>query len=51
MIVLDAPTPVAALRRQPNRRFVIRRGHLIAETTTETRWHEPQLRKQSDGEG
>ncbi len=51
VIVLDAPTPVSALRRQPNRRFVIRQGRLIAETTTETRWHEPQLRKQRDGQG
>jgi cytosine/creatinine deaminase len=45
VVVLDAPTPVSALRRQPNRRFVIRRGRLIAETTTKTCWHEPYLRK------
>lgn len=41
LVVLDAPTPVAALRRQPDRRYVIRRGRLIAETRTDTTWHEP----------
>jgi cytosine/creatinine deaminase len=42
LVVVDAPTPVVALRRQPDRRYVIRHGQLIASTTTETRWYEPQ---------
>lgn len=42
LVVLDAPTPVAALRRQAARRYVIRDGQLIVGTTTETRWYKAQ---------
>jgi hypothetical protein len=31
---------VEVLRRQPNRRYVIRRGQILAETQTSTRWHQ-----------
>jgi len=40
LVVLDAQSAVEALRRTPNRRFVIRKGKLLAETTTQTIWHE-----------
>ncbi|KAA3665108.1 MAG: hypothetical protein DWQ04_02280 [Chloroflexi bacterium] len=39
LVVIDADTAVSALRRQPDRRYVIRKGKLIAETKTETKWH------------
>lgn len=39
LVVIDAKTAVSALRRQPDRRTVIRKGKVIAETKTETIWH------------
>ena len=39
LVVIDADTAVSALRRQPDRKYVIRKGKLIAETRTETTWH------------
>ncbi|MCO5207932.1 MAG: amidohydrolase family protein [Anaerolineae bacterium] len=39
LIVLDARSAVEALRRQPDRRYVIRKGHISAETHTHTIWH------------
>jgi len=33
LVVFDAPTPVEVLRLQPVRRWVIRSGRVIAETT------------------
>ena len=39
LVVLDAKSAVEALRRQPDRRYVVRRGRILAETRTITRWH------------
>jgi cytosine deaminase len=39
LIVLDAGSAVEALRRQPDRRYVIRQGVISAETHTHTIWH------------
>jgi cytosine deaminase len=36
LIILDASSPVGALRRQPPRRYVIRAGQILAETRTDT---------------
>jgi cytosine deaminase len=38
LVVLDAQSAVDALRRRGDRRYVIRRGHVLTETRTETRW-------------
>lgn len=40
LVVLDARSAVEALRRQPDRRYVIRQGRILAETTTRTHWHD-----------
>ncbi len=40
LVVLEAQSAVEALRRQPNRRYVIRRGQILVETQTNTRWHQ-----------
>lgn len=39
LVVLDADSAVSALRRQPDRRFVIRNGRVLSETHTQTIWH------------
>jgi cytosine deaminase len=39
LVVLDAHSAVDALRRRGDRRYVIRRGQVLAETRTETCWH------------
>ncbi len=36
LVILDAASPVEALRRQPPRRYVIRAGQVLAETRTDT---------------
>ncbi len=41
LVVLDADTAVSALRRQSDRRFVIRNGRILTETQTQVTWHEP----------
>jgi cytosine deaminase len=41
LVVLDADSAIDALRRQPDRRCVIRQGRLLAETHTEVRFHVP----------
>ncbi|MEA3334770.1 MAG: amidohydrolase family protein [Chloroflexota bacterium] len=38
LVVLDARTPVEALRRQPDRRYVIRKGDILSETRTAVKW-------------
>jgi cytosine deaminase len=35
LVILDAASPVEALRRQPPRRYVIRAGQILAETRTD----------------
>jgi cytosine deaminase len=44
LVILDAASPVEALRRQPPRRYVIRAGQILAETRTDTLLA-PQLQK------
>ncbi|MCP4164546.1 MAG: amidohydrolase family protein [Chloroflexi bacterium] len=39
LVVLDARSAVEALRRQPDRRYVIRKGRVLAETRTQVNWH------------
>lgn len=39
LVVLDADSAIDALRRQPDRRYVIRQGRLVAETHTDVRFH------------
>ncbi|MCB9419057.1 MAG: amidohydrolase family protein [Ardenticatenaceae bacterium] len=39
LVVLDAKSSVEALRRQPDRRYVIRQGKILVETETAVRWH------------
>ena len=39
LIVLDAKSSVEALRRQPDRRYVIRQGKILVETETAVTWH------------
>ncbi|HEY52500.1 MAG TPA: amidohydrolase family protein [Caldilineae bacterium] len=39
LVVLDARNAVEALRRQPDRRYVIRKGKILAETETKVSWH------------
>jgi cytosine deaminase len=39
LVVLAAKSAVDALRRQPDRRYVIRQGRILAETQTHTKWH------------
>ncbi len=39
LVVLEAETAVEALRRQPNRRYVIRKGQVLTETHTSVKWH------------
>ena len=39
LVVLDARSSVEALRRQPDRRCVIRQGKILAETETAVHWH------------
>lgn len=38
LMILDARSPVEALRRQPDRRYVIRNGQVLVKTQTVTRW-------------
>ncbi|MCP5101256.1 MAG: amidohydrolase family protein, partial [Chloroflexi bacterium] len=38
LVVLDAKSPVEVLRRQPDRRFVIRQGKVLVETETAVTW-------------
>jgi cytosine deaminase len=38
LIILDAASAVEALRRQPDRRYVIRQGRILTETRTTTTW-------------
>ena len=40
LIVLAAKTAVEALRRQPERRYVVREGQVVAETRRQTTWHQ-----------
>ncbi|MEN6408571.1 MAG: amidohydrolase family protein [Anaerolineaceae bacterium] len=35
LVVLDAASPIEALRRQPDRRYVIRQGQVLSETRTQ----------------
>jgi cytosine deaminase len=44
LMILDAASPVEALRQHPARRYVIRRGQILAETRTDTRLS-PQLER------
>jgi cytosine deaminase len=39
LVVLDAASPVEALRCRPPRRYVVRRGRVLIEQRTERRWH------------
>jgi cytosine deaminase len=39
LVVIDAKSAVEALRRQPDRRYVIKQGNVLSETRTETKWH------------
>ncbi len=39
LVVLDAQSSVEALRRQPDRLFVIRQGRIVVETKTAVTWH------------
>jgi len=39
LVVLDARNAVEALRRQPDRRYVIRKGNILTETKTQVHWH------------
>jgi cytosine deaminase len=39
LVVLDAKSGVEALRRQPDRRTVIRQGKVLVETETAVHWH------------
>lgn len=39
LVVIDAVSAVEALRRQPDRRYVIRKGQLVSETRRKTTWH------------
>lgn len=39
LVVIDAASDIEALRRQPDRRFVIRKGKVLVETRTEQKWH------------
>ena len=41
LVVLDVCSAVEALRRQPGRRYVIRRGQILVETCTTRRWQRP----------
>ena len=38
LVILDARSAVEALRRQPDRRYVIKQGRVLSETRTETTW-------------
>jgi cytosine deaminase len=39
LVVIDAKSDIEALRRHPDRRYVIRRGQVIVETQTIQKWH------------
>lgn len=39
LVVIDARTAVDALRRQPDRRYVIKKGKVLSQTRTNTIWH------------
>jgi cytosine/adenosine deaminase-related metal-dependent hydrolase len=39
LVVLDAQSSVEALRRQPDRLYVIRQGRIVVETKTAVTWH------------
>ena len=41
LVVLDARSAVEALRRQPDRRYVIRKGQILSQTETQVTWHHP----------
>lgn len=41
LVILDANSAVDALRRRGDRRYVIRKGQVLAETRTDVRWHVP----------
>jgi cytosine deaminase len=38
LVIIDAGSAVEALRRQPDRRYVIKKGQLLTETRTQTMW-------------
>ncbi len=38
LIVLDARSAVEALRRRPDRRYVIRKGKVLVQTHTQQEW-------------
>ena len=40
LVVIDARADIEALRRQPDRRYVIRNGKVIVETQTIQKWHQ-----------
>ncbi len=40
LVVLDAKSPVEALRRRPVRRYVLRKGIIVVESQTQTTWHQ-----------
>lgn len=40
LVVLDAKSPVEALRRRPVRRYVLRKGMIVVESQTQTTWHQ-----------
>jgi len=40
LVVIDARADIEALRRQPDRRYVIRHGKVIVETQTIQKWHQ-----------
>ena len=39
LVILDAKSAVEALRRQPDRRYVIGNGRILTETRTHVQWH------------
>jgi len=39
LVVIDAKSGIEALRRQPDRRYVIRNGKVVVETQTIQKWH------------
>jgi cytosine deaminase len=41
LVILEADSAVDALRRRGDRRYVIRRGQVLAETRSTVRWHIP----------
>jgi len=39
LVIIDATSAIEALRRQPDRRYVIRKGRVLVETKTTQTWH------------